>query len=412
MTDLVDVLIVGAGAAGLGALDRLHGEPVESRVVEARDRVGGRAFTVTAHGDLPLDLGCGWLHSADRNPLVDRIARKGFAIDKTAPPWNRETGASEAELADLRHYERAFAAFERRLAVAARAGVDRPGSDFLEPGGRWNGELNAFSCYYNGAAWDQVSVLGYDAYEDSGVNWRVRDGYGAGVAALALTDRIRLNCPVSTIDHSGALLRIETAEGVLECRTAIVAAPTPQLAGGAIRFRPELPDKVEAAAGLPLGWAGKAFLALLEPDALPVEGHVSGRDPERANSYMLRPLGRPYVEGYFAGLDAREIELKGPGAMTAFAIEQLVDRFGSDLRGKLAPLAESAWAGDPFALGAYSYARPGCAGARQALAQAVDNRLFFAGEATHPHFFSTAHGAWESGVRAAEEALAALGRAK
>jgi monoamine oxidase len=409
MTNKVDVLIIGAGAAGLGALDRLDGEPVEALLVEARDRVGGRAFTLNAPGSLPLDMGCGWLHSADQNPLVERIAQKGFVIDKTPPPWRRETGASEEERAEHEHFGRAFVELERRLEIAAREDVDRAGSDFLEPGGRWNGDLNAFSCYYNGVGWDQVSVLGYAAYEDSGVNWRVSEGYGAGIAALARTDRIRFHCPVAAIDHSGASIKMETAQGVLECRAAIVTAPTPHLARRLIRFHPDLPDKVEAAAGLPLGWAGKVFLSLLEPEALPIEGHFSGRDPARANSYMLRPLGRPFVEGYFAGAEARELELEGPGAMTAFALEQLADRFGSAVRSKLAALSETGWATDPFALGAYSYARPGFSGARLELSRPVEDRLFFAGEATHPHFFSTAHGAWESGVRAAEEALLALG---
>jgi monoamine oxidase len=86
----------------------------------------------------------------------------------------------------------------------------------------------------------------------------------------------------------------------------------------------------------------------------------------------------------------------------------LVGLMGADVRRKLAPLGETAWAADPFALGSYSHALPGSAGSRAALAAPVDNRLFFAGEATSPHAYSTAHGAWETGVRAAEEALAAL----
>jgi len=80
---------------------------------------------------------------------------------------------------------------------------------------------------------------------------------------------------------------------------------------------------------------------------------------------------------------------------------------GSDFRRKLKPLAESRWARDPFARGAYSHALPGHAGDRAVLAAPVDGRLFFAGEATSPNFFSTAHGARDSGERAAREVLAA-----
>ena len=81
---------------------------------------------------------------------------------------------------------------------------------------------------------------------------------------------------------------------------------------------------------------------------------------------------------------------------------------GSEFRRRLHPLGETAWAHDPWALGAYSHALPGHMGDRPILAAPVENRIFFAGEATHPTFYSTVHGAWESGVRAADDALAAL----
>jgi monoamine oxidase len=96
--------------------------------------------------------------------------------------------------------------------------------------------------------------------------------------------------------------------------------------------------------------------------------------------------------------------------MTAFAADELAGLFGSDIRRQLSLLAASAWRGDPFARGSYSYALPGHADDRARLAAPVDNRLFFAGEACSPHFFSTAHGAYETGTAAAEAALASLAR--
>jgi monoamine oxidase len=185
--------------------------------------------------------------------------------------------------------------------------------------------------------------------------------------------------------------------------------PTPYIAEGRLAFSPGLPEKVQAAAGLPLGLADKAFLTLVEPEALPSDEHLFGRtDRTETGSYHLRPFGRPYVEVFLGGRNARNLEGEGPGALCAFAIEELTALLGSGARARLAPLGETRWASDPWALGAYSHALPGCGGMRAVLAAPVDGRIFFAGEATSPHAYSTVHGAWESGLRAADEAKAAL----
>ena len=121
--------------------------------------------------------------------------------------------------------------------------------------------------------------------------------------------------------------------------------------------------------------------------------------------FHIRPFGQPCIEGFFGGSFARELEDAGDGAMAAQAIDEIVAILGSDVRRKLTPLAQSRWANDPYAQGAYSHALPGHAGARAVLAAPVDNRLFFAGEATSPNFFSTAHGARDTGERAAREVM-------
>jgi monoamine oxidase len=127
-------------------------------------------------------------------------------------------------------------------------------------------------------------------------------------------------------------------------------------------------------------------------------------------TYHLRPFGQPCIEGFFGGRFAKQLEDAGDGAIAAQSIEEIVSFLGNDFRRKLKPLAESHWARDPFARGSYSHALPGHAGARAVLAAPVDGRLFFAGEATSPGFFSTAHGARDSGERAAKEILAALAK--
>jgi monoamine oxidase len=406
----VDVAIIGAGAAGLAAASALAGAPLSVLVLEARDRIGGRAHTATLDG-LPLDLGCAWLHSADRNPLVAPIAALGLSIDKTPPPWANPIATPRFGADERAAYGAAFAALDERLEAAAQEGFDQPAANLLEPGDRWTPLLNAFSAYYNGAEFDQVSVQDYAAYDDSEVNWRVAEGYGAGIAGLAPAGaRIVLDCPVTLLRHDGPRLRLETPKGVIEARAVILGVPTAVLAAGALRILPPLSDKLAAVEGLPLGLANKVFLRLAEPEAFGIETMLQGAsDRTGTGSYHLRPLGRPVIEAFVGGAHARGLEAEGPHAAAAFAIEELVGIYGSDLRRQVSVLAQTAWAGDPWARGAYSHALPGRAGERAVLAASVDDRLFFAGEACSPHAFSTAHGAWETGLRAAREVLAALG---
>ena len=164
-----------------------------------------------------------------------------------------------------------------------------------------------------------------------------------------------------------------------------------------------------AASCLPLGLANKLYLAIEGQTSLEPERHVIG-NPHRAEtgSYYIRPFGRPVIECFFGGAGARALEAAGLDAALGFAKDELGALFGNDVRDKLCALAGSAWGAARWFGGSYSYAKPGEAARRQALAAPWQDRLFFAGEATHAHDFSTAHGAYESGVRAAEEAIKAL----
>ncbi len=201
-------------------------------------------------------------------------------------------------------------------------------------------------------------------------------------------------------------MRIETSQGTLSAGKVIVTVPTNLIADESIRFHPALPAKVDAARGLPLGLADKVTLALDQPEALPKDGNLRGATMRTAmGAFHLRPFGQACIEGFFGGRFAQQLEDAGNGALAAQAIDEIVALLGSDFRRRLKPLAESRWAHDPFARGSYSHALPGHAGKRAVLAAPVDGRLFFAGEATSPNFFSTAHGARDSGERAAGEVV-------
>jgi monoamine oxidase len=402
----VDVAIIGAGAAGLGAARALENSGLSVVVLEARNRVGGRAHTIMAAPDITFDLGCGWLHSADKNSFVKIAEGLNFEIDKTRPPWREQSFDAGFPLQERADFIAALDAFYDRAEEAAKSGRDSAASDYLEPGNRWNPMIDAISTYVNGCELDRVSISDMDAYEDTEINWRVRRGYGALMMAYGAPCPLALNTQVTLIDHSGKRLRIETSQGRLSAGKVIVTVPTNLIADQSIRFHPPLPAKIDAARGLPLGLADKVVLALDEPEALPKDGNLRGAIMRTAmGSFHLRPFGQACIEGFFGGRFARELEDAGDGALAAQSIDDIAGLLGNDFRRKLKPLSESRWAHDPFARGSYSHALPGHAGARPVLAAPVDGRLFFAGEATSPNFFSTAHGARDSGERAAAEVV-------
>src|SRR5258707_5595079 len=147
----VDVAVVGAGPAGLGAAGALESSGLSILVLEGRDRVGGRGHTIMAAPDVIFDVGCGWLHSADRNSFVKIAERLNFEIDKTRPPWREQSFDAGFPLKERADFIAALDAFYDRAEEAAKAGRDRAASSYLEPGDRWNPMIDAISTYVNGS---------------------------------------------------------------------------------------------------------------------------------------------------------------------------------------------------------------------------------------------------------------------
>ena len=398
-------VVIGGGAAGIAAARLLHDAGEEVLLIEAKDRLGGRAHTVPltfAGGTYPVDLGCGWLHSAARNPWTGIAEAAGFTIDRAKPGWGQQWRDLGFPPDEQHASDEAWERWEK-AAHAALDGPDRPLSNFIAADDRWRPMLDAISGYANGASLERVSLHDWAAYEDAAgeENWALPRGYGALIAGHGRGLQVRLSTPVTRIDHGGLRLRIDTAAGTLEAERAIITVPPSVL--DRIEFDPPLPAKTDAAAALPLGLADKVFLGVDDPE-WPAHAHLIG-NPYSActGSYRLSPFGWPIIESFFGGdcAEAQEDERAG----YAFCIDELTALLGSSWRARLHPLATTRWRHEPHILGSYSHAAVGQGGARSVLAEPVDGRLFFAGEACSARDFSTAHGAYATGIAAARAVL-------
>ena len=223
---------------------------------------------------------------------------------------------------------------------------------------------------------------------------------------------MRLGAAVVRIAHGGPRVRLELADGgAVEAEAAVVTLPTSLLARESVRFDPPLPDKTAAAAALPLGCAGKVFLHLdgAERDFAP-EKPALRLDHDHAHGELPHPPLRPARDRELLRRSDGRGAGGGPGRTPAadVCIGLIADALGSAVRRRLRPLAVTDWSVDPWSRGAYSHALPGHVDDRDVLAR-PEERLVFAGEACSRTAYSSAHGAYETGVAAAEAALVLLG---
>ena len=406
----LDCIVIGAGMAGLAAARRLTEAGRAVRVLEARDRVGGRAWTVSPDAGLGIDLGCHWWHSADVNPLVPLARDLGFTVVENAIFWGQpfaERHLGPARSADHRAaWERLYAAMEAVLA----SGEDRSIGDLMATTtGEWRSAIAAALSWSSGALPERISALDYVRSGSTDVNWHDPRGLGAFVAAYGQGLPVTLNAAVTAIHLTRDGVAVESAAGRLEARSAIVTLPTALLAKGRVAFEPGLPAaKQRALDDLPLGANEKIFFRVAgQPFGSSAEFQANlTYDRVDCAHFHLHEFGRPTVEAYYGGPLAADLVAAGPAALAENALAELCGHFGNALRRHLTPLAWTGWSQDPWTDGGYSYCRPGAAGARAVLAEPVEGRLFFAGEASSVSDPATCHGAYATGLRAAAEVLA------
>jgi len=414
----VDVVVIGAGLAGLGAATALRAAGRSAVVLEAADRIGGRAWTKypAELGGAWFDMGAVWLHSAEVNPLVPIAERAGDRLLGADALRQERTfvGQREATPEEYDDYAGSWGRFEAKaaeilrdaddvpLAAIARALPDDPWAVTVET---WEGPI--ICC----ASADEFSARDWLRNVLSGSNLVPQGGIGAFVARrLGAGLDIRLSTAATRVAWHSAGVAVETHCGAITARSAVITVSTGVLSAGAIAFDPPLPVETQAAIqALPMGLAMKVALRATGPDRLDLPLHCSvdrqvrhSGDPTMG--FQCWPYKRDYVQGWVGGPVAWELARAGEAAAVDFALGQLRALFGSRVDRVFGngPHFVTRWDADPLVRGAYSFVRPGDADARLVLARPVgDGRLLFAGEACHDGMAGTVAGAWISGQDAA-----------
>ncbi len=417
-----DVVVVGAGVAGLAAARTLQAAGQRAIVLEASNRIGGRAWTAfpPALDGTWFDMGAQWLHAAETNPLVPIAEAAGETLLNGDAIRTERTfrGARPANAAELADYAAAWDRFSAKadellepgrpdasLAAVARSLPDDPWALTVEA---WEGPV------IDAADADAISLRDWRANQLTGSNLVPEGGIGAFIQRrLGVGLEIRLGVPARRVRWDGPVA-VVTNSGTLTAGHCIVTVSTGVLAEGTIAFEPVLPaETASAISALPMGLALKVVLRARGEDRLDLPAHCSldqrlDRRGEALMVFQCWPYGRNYVQGWIGGSAAWELAREGDHAAGEFALATLRSMFGARVDRLFAPLPAlvTHWEADPWVRGAYCYARPGQAGARAILGRPLgDGRLVFAGEACHERLAGTLGGAFESGVHAARVLL-------
>jgi monoamine oxidase len=423
-----DVVIIGAGLAGLGAASAVRDGGKRAVVLEASHRVGGRAWTdyPAALGGVWFDMGAIWFHDAEHNPLVPIARAAGDTLLRSDEIRQERTfvGDRLATDAELAAYGAAWPRYEAaaEAIVAAEGDVSLAEVTRRLPDDPWAATIEA---------WEGPVICAVDADRFSALDWRrnalsgsnlLPDG-GVGAFVQRRLTRgldIRLSTPVTRVRWGGpnGQVTVDTVGGSITAGACIVTVSTGVLASGALLFDPALPVRItDAVHALPMGLAMKIALRATGPDRLDLPLHCSverliERSGDPLMPFQCWPFGRDYVQGWIGGSVAWDLARQGEAAAVDFALSYLRRAFGGRVDRLFAGGASlvTHWDADPWVRGAYCYAVPGSALARDTLAEPVsDGHLMFAGEACHVGFAGTLAGAWISGQTAAGIALAAMG---
>lgn len=412
--DEADIVIIGAGAAGIGAALALKKSGHSIVIVEAARRAGGRMFTDRSLGP-GFDAGAAYIHFATRNPWTDFAKDAGLSPDGTQSLWSGvrtyrggvplTADEIDARRKAMRRVAEVYDEIDEENDVSFATALRREPAD-VQAAGRIQAKNAAGEepQYISVADWQQLA---------SGANLIVPGGYGALAERVAAPLDVRTGVFVTGIDWSGSGVTVKTDKGDIRARAAIITVSIGVLQTGGIRITPSLPWETQRAiASLRMGALTKVALHF-EGSRFGLEPHqflAETGNPAEAMTFECWPQKQDVVVGVTGGDHGRALAAGGEAAAADFALNTLAGLLGNDIRKSFKAARLAGWSTNPLTLGSYAVIAPGKTKAREALARPVGNRLWFAGEASAGTYSMTAGGATIAGQRAASEIHALLAR--
>ena len=413
MSTQTDVIIVGAGSAGLSAAKELTKRGISFIVVEASHRIGGRAYSEEIAPGVWFDLGCAYLvagpdvkdHIDESNPFIDFANNRGAVIEEYHYEAHYNYNGKPLDDYQMKAREAYYKECEEAIRNSVKSGDDCAISEIIDLENPYATPYTDMMAVTAPKDLDEASAADFFHKVEEYTDFITLRGYGNLVAQWGSDVKVSLNTKVENVDWSGKDVVVKTVKGSIRARCLISTVSNGVLAAQNINFKPRLPDwKMQAIQGVPMGAENKTGVHFTKdvfgPDA---NGYYQSWSSEAQGAYIdVNLMSTNVVTVFMGGRFSIWMEKQGQQATHEFAVDRIAELFGNDIRQSVDRSIVTAWVTDPWTLGSYACALPGQFHQREFLQLSIDNKLFFAGEST-ARANGTCNGAYWSGVRAARE---------
>ena len=422
-TSDTDVLIIGAGVAGLSAAQEFKRNNIDINLIEGSHRIGGRAYSERLENGSWFDLGCSYLHEGEINPFCQIAHRLGFRLGQgNRFDEDKLKITINGKKASIQDYN-LFHELESENIKVMNKMAHLCGPDDMASAIDWEHRFSPLLSHLmsglNASDVTDQSVIDY-LKSGFGLNYPVSKGLGSLVLAWAedflSTIPYSLNCTVTEIDWKNHSVRVKTSQGQINAKKVLITVSTGVINSGVIKFNPILPTNVaEAFSNLPCGSMNKIGISFTQNTFSSSDSgwHNNftdeGQNSPTTGSFDINIDEQQQAIIFLGGSESSYLEEQGANALHAYALDRLISVFGSDIKRQINGHIATAWGRDPLTFGSYSYARPSHSNARQVVRQSINNCLYFSGEATSLNHYGTCHGAYFSGIENARKIITELG---